>query len=164
MSGSLYNDSLRLHSHSQKEIQSVLYDVIIRDATFRDLPAIVDIYNYYITKPGDLTTFEEVEIDVTEIEKRFKYVTQEIKFPYIVITLTPAITSITSTGDNESLPPAPHNDNEYIVGYAYGRFYGERYSYRFSCENSIYLREGYNGGVCSSSTSLLLSDLLYLRQ
>lgn len=111
---------------------------IIRKCVPDDIAQIVDIYNYYITKPGDLTTFEEVEITESEILDRYHH-TLSKNMPYIVCV-------------DES--------NNTIVGYGYGSMYGPRVSYRYSCEDSVYLHHEYVGkGIGSMLLKQLLIEL-----
>lgn len=106
----------------------------VRKCLPEDIEQIVDIYNYYITKPNDLTTFEEVEVSADQIMERYNN-TLAKNFPYIVAV----------------------DDNNKVVGYAYGSLYGPRVSYRFSSEDSVYLHHEYRG---KGLGSMLLRELL----
>ena len=97
---------------------SKLGEVVLRDATLQDIPRITDIYNYYVVKPGDVTTFDEEALSESALEARYRAITETSKLPYIVASLKEG-------GD--------------VIGYAYARPYGERRSYRYSVENSVYI-------------------------
>jgi L-amino acid N-acyltransferase YncA len=110
---------------------------IVRKCLPEDIKQVVDIYNYYISKPNDLTTFEEVEVTEDQIMERYNN-TMTKKFPYIVAV----------------------DENNKVVGYAYGSLYGVRVSYRFSAEDSVYLHHDYTGkGIGSLLLGALLLEL-----
>ena len=87
---------------------SKLGEVVLRDATLQDIPRITDIYNYYVVKPGDVTTFDEEALSESALEARYRAITETSKLPYIVASLKEG-------GD--------------VIGYAYARPYGERRSH-----------------------------------
>ena len=93
----------------------------IRDAVIEDMPFVRDIYNHYVVLPGNVATFDEEALPVSKLEFRFNDVKQS-NLPYIVACLQ---TDDGNTGE--------------IVGYAYARTYGERKSYQYSVEESIYI-------------------------
>jgi phosphinothricin acetyltransferase len=103
---------------------------MIREVKLADSGAIAEIYNYYIEKSP--ATFEEIPVTVSDMEKRI----QELKkdFPYLV-----------------------YEENEEIVGYAYAHHYHPRSAYRFTLEDSIYLRNGFQGKGIGKA---LLGELL----
>ncbi|MDR1225359.1 MAG: GNAT family N-acetyltransferase [Prevotellaceae bacterium] len=103
---------------------------MIREVKFSDSEAIAEIYNYYIEKSP--ATFEEVPVAASDMEKRI----QELKkdFPYLVC-----------------------EENEEIVGYAYAHHYHPRSAYRFTLEDSIYIRNGFQG---RGTGKALLGELL----
>lgn len=106
----------------------------IRDCNQNDIQTITDIYNYFILKDGDLTTFEEVPVTYEIMLERFNSKTSN-GFPFIVAV----------------------NENEVIMGYAYSSAYKERSAYRFSCEDSIYIHPNYQ---CKGIGTMLLKELL----
>ncbi len=108
--------------------------ILVRDAVTSDLDAICNIYNYYVLKSGDFTTFEEEQVPLEEILRRYENITAKNKFPYLVACI----------GDT-------------VVGYAYGNYYHARESYKYSAENSIYLSAQYRR---SGVGSALLAELL----
>lgn len=87
----------------------------IRDATIEDMARVRDIYNHYVVLPGNVATFDEEALPVSKLEFRYNDVRQS-NLPYIVACL-----------------------EEEVVGYAYARSYGERKSYQYSVEESIYI-------------------------
>jgi L-amino acid N-acyltransferase YncA len=86
----------------------------IRPATEADLPAITEIYEHAVRY--GTATFELTPPDLTEMTRRFRALT-EGGFPYLVA----------------------HLGGE-VAGYAYAGPYRPRPAYRFTVENSIYLR------------------------
>jgi phosphinothricin acetyltransferase len=91
---------------------------MIRPVTAGDASALCGIYNYYITNTA--VSFEEEELGPGEMERRIRDVTG--KYPWFVW--------------------------EYggeILGYAYAHKWHERAAYRFSAEDSIYLRHDARG-------------------
>jgi L-amino acid N-acyltransferase YncA len=97
---------------------SYIDEIVLRDVEVRDIPRITEIYNYYVVKSGDVTTFDEEALSVSAMEKRFRAITEISKLPYIAACMKEG-------GD--------------VVGYAYARPYGERRSYQYSVENSVYI-------------------------
>lgn len=85
---------------------------MIRPVKIEDAQAIADIYNYYILH--SIATFEEKVIDAQEIEQRILAVTA--KFSWIV-----------------------YEEDEEIIGYAYGSEWRSRFSYRHTAESTVYL-------------------------
>jgi phosphinothricin acetyltransferase len=86
----------------------------IRPATEADLPAITEIYDHAVRY--GTATFELIAPDLAEMTRRFRAL-QEGGFPYLVATV----------------------EGE-VAGYAYAGPYRPRPAYRFTVENSIYLR------------------------
>jgi L-amino acid N-acyltransferase YncA len=86
----------------------------IRPTTVADLPAITEIYAHAV-RVGT-ATFELVPPDLAEMTRRFQAL-MDGGFPYIVALLD---------GD--------------VAGYAYASSYRPRPAYRFTVENSVYLR------------------------
>jgi len=87
---------------------------MIRPVKIEDAQAIADIYNYYILH--SIATFEEEVIDAKEIEKRILAVTA--KFPWIVF-----------------------EEGGEVIGYAYASEWRSRFSYRFTVESTVYLKQ-----------------------
>ena len=86
----------------------------IRSATEADLPAITEIYDHAVRY--GTATFELIAPDLAEMTRRFRAL-QEGGFPYLVATV-----------------------EDEVAGYAYAGPYRPRPAYRFTVENSIYLR------------------------
>ena len=86
----------------------------IRPTTEADLPHITGIYEHAVLH--GTATFELIPPDLAEMTRRFRAL-MEGGYPYFVATL----------------------DGE-VAGYAYAGAYRPRPAYRFTVENSIYLR------------------------
>src|ERR1700761_5574880 len=86
----------------------------IRPASVADLPSITEIYGHAVRE--GTATFELVPPDLAEMTRRFQALTDG-GFPYLVAEL----------GGN-------------VAGYAYASSYRPRPAYRFTVENSVYLR------------------------
>jgi L-amino acid N-acyltransferase YncA len=86
----------------------------IRPAIAADLPAITEIYEHAVLY--GTATFELIPPDLAEMTQRFG-VLMEGGFPYLVAALEGR-----------------------VVGYAYAGAYRPRPAYRFTVENSVYLR------------------------
>lgn len=106
---------------------------MIRPVSAEDASAIVSIYNYYIQHT--VITFEEEPLNCADMKKRIIETTGN--YPWLVYEL----------------------DGE-IVGYAYAHLWRERASFRFSVEDSIYLKPGFEGrGIGSALCERLLGEL-----
>lgn len=86
----------------------------IRPTIAADLPSITEIYAHEVC--FGTATFELVPPDLAEMTRRFQTLT-EGGFPYFVAVLEGS-----------------------VVGYAYASSYRPRPAYRFTVENSVYLR------------------------
>jgi len=91
----------------------------IRPGTEADVACVQAIYAYHVLH--GLASFEVEPPDVDEMRRRRQTVVER-GFPYLIAELG---------GE--------------IVGYAYAGPYRARPGYRFSCENSIYIRQGLEG-------------------
>jgi phosphinothricin acetyltransferase len=89
-------------------------EVCIRPATQRDLPFIAEIYAGYVRSSA--ATFETEPPDAAEIGRRW-YTVTTAGYPYLVADCAGA-----------------------VVGYAYAGPYRARPAYRYSVEDSIYVR------------------------
>lgn len=89
-------------------------DVEIRPATAADLPFITEIYDHAVRH--GTATFELIPPDLAEMIRRFYSLTSG-GFPYLV-----------AAADGQ------------LAGYAYAGPYRPRPAYRFTVENSVYLR------------------------
>jgi phosphinothricin acetyltransferase len=96
------------------------HDILLRDATAADIPAIAAIYGHAV-RTG-LASFEYEPPDEAEMARRQKSVL-DAGFPYIVAT--------DAAGQ--------------VLGYSYASTYRPRAAYRFSVENSIYVAPDAHG-------------------
>lgn len=92
----------------------------IRDATPRDLPDIREIYNYYVT--NSVVTFDEDPMTLREWRAKHAYLAK-LKMPFIVAV----------------------SPNQQVLGYALVTPWKQKRAYRFTVENSIYLRPAATG-------------------
>jgi phosphinothricin acetyltransferase len=88
---------------------------MIRPVNAGDARAITEIYNYYIEHT--VITFEEVPVSPGEMEKRIRNITAE--YPWFV-----------------------WDEAGTVLGYAYIHEWKERSAFRFSAEDSVYLKTG----------------------
>ncbi|WP_028880257.1 GNAT family N-acetyltransferase [Terasakiella pusilla] len=108
--------------------------LIVRPATQSDIPAIVDIYTYYVT--DTVITYEETVPDITEMTRRFE-ATLKLGMPYLVAQV-----------------------DGVVQGYAYGGAFRERIAYRYCVEHAIYLSKDVKGqGIGSLLMEHLLTEL-----
>ena len=106
-------------------------ECVIRPAKVDDMAAVAGIYEHFVLT--STATFELAAPDTAEMVRRLKAV-QERGLPYLVATL-----------------------EDYLVGYCYAAQFRPRAGYRFTVEDSIYVRAdciGYGVG------KRLLSDLI----
>jgi len=88
--------------------------ILLRAARLSDLPQIQEIYGHHVAT--GLASFEETPPDLAEMTRRFEALLAG-GYPYIVAV-----------------------SGETVLGYAYAGAYRARPAYRFSVENSIYIR------------------------
>lgn len=93
--------------------------VLIRDCTASDLAAVTGIYHHAVLHGTG--TFELVPPCASEMQARFEKITLG-GYPYLVA----------------------ERDGT-VLGYAYAGAFRERPAYRFLAEDSIYIRDGYQG-------------------
>ena len=103
---------------------------MIRPVEIADCKSITDIYNYYIETT--VISFEEMPLMVPEMQERVNEI--RALFPYLV-----------------------YEENGEILGYAYLDAFHSRSAYRFTLEDSIYLRNGCQGKGMGKA---LLNELL----
>jgi phosphinothricin acetyltransferase len=115
-------------------VESTLWgDLVIRLVSMKDAEAICGIYNYYIE--NTVTSFEESPVSVGEMEGRIREVIAQ--FPWFVWE---------EAGE--------------LIGYTYMHKWKERSAYRFAAEDSIYLKQGYEGkGMGKKLLSALLEAI-----
>jgi len=86
----------------------------IRDATARDIPYMLEIYNHYVA--NSTVTFDEDPLTLKEMRSKFAHV-EELGYPWIVAV----------------------SPRDVLLGYAYVTPWKPKAAYRFTVENSIYL-------------------------
>ena len=108
-------------THRPREAQRNLpplqtpFEYTIRDAGMPDMPYVREIYNHYVA--NSTVTFDEVPMTLKEMRSKFQRVTK-LGMPYIVAV----------------------SPSEEILGFAYVYPWKEKAAYRYTVENSIYLR------------------------
>jgi phosphinothricin acetyltransferase len=109
---------------------------MIRPVQIADAPAIRDIYNYYIEHT--VATFEEEPVTASVMEARIRDITA--KYPWVV-----------------------WEEGGEVAGYAYAHKWHERAAYRFSAEDSIYLKAGCEGrGIGGTLLAPVLEELKHM--
>jgi L-amino acid N-acyltransferase YncA len=91
----------------------------VRSAALQDLPAIQSIYGYHVLH--GLASFEEEAPPLQDMRRRFEDVTGR-GLPYLVA-----------------------EEKGEILGYGYCTLYRTRSAYRFTLEDSIYVKHGWQG-------------------
>jgi phosphinothricin acetyltransferase len=105
---------------------------MIRPVTPEDAEAICDIYNYYVR--NTVVTFEEEPVSAAEMRTRIETVTKD--FPWYV-----------------------YEEDGELIAYAYLRYYHPRSAYRFTVEDSIYVKNGrQKAGIGTQLLDLLIGD------
>jgi len=113
-------------THRPREAQrnlpplEVPFEYSIRNARFEDMPDVREIYNHYVA--NSTVTFDETPLTLRELRSKFQHVTK-LGMPFLVAE-TPS---------------------QQILGYAYVYPWKEKAAYRFTVENSIYLRAASTG-------------------
>jgi len=92
----------------------------LREATARDLPDIREIYNYYVV--NSTVTFDEDQMSLRAWRARFAYLAK-LGMPFIV--------AVSPSGG--------------VLGYALVQPWKQKRAYRYTVENSIYLRPAATG-------------------
>ena len=87
----------------------------IRAVTREDVEHVVEIYNHYIQTTA--ITFETEAVSLGEMTNRVEEIAAH--YPWLVL-----------------------EDNNTLVGYAYGSWYHKRPAYRFTVQTTIYLKPG----------------------
>ena len=93
--------------------------MLVRPAAAPDLPAIQAIYAHHVLH--GLASFEEVPPSVEEMRRRYEEVTRQ-GLPYLVA-----------------------EERGEILGYGYCTLYRTRSAYRHTLEDSIYVKQGFQG-------------------
>ncbi len=114
----------------------------IRLATVDDVPAMLAIYAHHVQH--GLATFEEIVPDRDDFSRRWQSVAAA-GLPWLV-----AIGAIGAAGQGEvrqgeGSQAAGVDAGAQVLGYAYAAPYRARSAYRFTLEDSIYIRDGLRG-------------------
>jgi phosphinothricin acetyltransferase len=104
----------------------------IRPAVEADLPDIREIYNHYVM--NTVITFDEKRMTIKQWKEKFAYV-QKLHFPFLV--------AVSPSGQ--------------ILGFTYVVPWKPKAAYRFTVENSIYLRAAATGKGLGNA---LMTELL----
>jgi phosphinothricin acetyltransferase len=104
----------------------------LRDAASDDMPEIAEIYGHYVRTTA--YTFEETAPDADEMRRRWHLV-RESGLPWRVAI----------AGDGA------------VIGYAYAAPFRTRSAYRYTVENSVYIRHDRTGGGAGTA---LMRDLI----
>jgi L-amino acid N-acyltransferase YncA len=113
-------------THRPREAQrnlpplEVPFEYSIRDARLEDMPDVREIYNHYVA--NSTVTFDEMPLSLRETRSKFQHL-QKLGMPYLVA----------------------ESPSQQILGYAYVYPWKEKAAYRFTVENSIYLRSASTG-------------------
>ncbi|PPL20135.1 GNAT family N-acetyltransferase [Microterricola pindariensis] len=108
------------------------FDFTLREAVEADMPAVREIYNYYVA--NSTVTFDEDAMTLAEWRDKFAYL-QKLGMPFVV-----------------AISPT-----EQILGYALVAPWKQKRAYRFTVENSIYLGPAATG---KGLGRVLLADLI----
>jgi L-amino acid N-acyltransferase YncA len=135
--------------------------VTIRTATADDVPTIAEIYDHYVR--NTVATFGEEIVTAAELGAKHADAPR-LHLPWIVAVVPsgeaggPGASSSASTGAGAGAGAgAEAAPSETVVGYAYASLFRPRSGWRFTVEDSIYTREGWQRrGV----GRLLLAELL----
>lgn len=92
----------------------------LRDATERDIPDMREIYNHYVA--NSTVTFDEEPITLKQLRRKFADA-QKLGYPWLVA----------------------ESPSGQVLGYAYVLPWKPKAAYRFTVENSIYLRAAATG-------------------
>jgi L-amino acid N-acyltransferase YncA len=110
-----YNPRRKLPPHLKpKPPEEPEFAFEVRDATSRDIPHMLEIYNHYVV--NSTVTFDEDPLTLKEMRAKFAKV-QELQYPWLVAVSPRGV----------------------ILGYAYVIPWKPKAAYRFTVENSIYL-------------------------
>lgn len=102
--------------HAQKPVEPEPdFSFGIRDARAEDLPDIREIYNYYVA--NSVVTFDEDPMTLRAWKSKFAYL-EKLKMPFLVA----------------------ESPSGQILGYALVSPWKQKRAYRYTVENSIYLR------------------------
>jgi L-amino acid N-acyltransferase YncA len=116
-----YEERRRLPAHLRKPAPAETpFEFTMRDARAADLPAVREIYNYYVA--NSTVTFDEDAMTLKEWKAKFAYL-ERLGMPFIVAE-------------------SPSGN---LLGYALVAPWKQKRAYRFTVENSIYLGPAASG-------------------
>lgn len=128
-----YNPRRKLPAHLRpKPKGETPFGFELRDATPRDIPHLVEIYNHYVA--NSTVTFDEDPLTLKEMRAKFKLVA-DLGFPWLVA----------------------ESPSGQVLGYAYVTPWKQKAAYRFTVENSIYLGPASTGKGLGTA---LMTELL----
>ena len=128
-----YNPRRSLPPHLRaKPAPEPEFSFSIRDATERDLPDIRAIYNHYVA--NSTVTFDEEPQTLAELRAKFRH-TAKLGHPFLV--------AVSPSGE--------------VLGYATVAPWKQKAAYRYTVENSIYLRAASTGKGLGTA---LMAELL----
>ncbi|MFT4028996.1 MAG: GNAT family N-acetyltransferase [Protaetiibacter sp.] len=116
-----YNPRRTLPTHLKKKPEpEPEFAFVIRDAEERDLPDIREIYNHYVA--NSTVTFDEDPLTLAELRAKFRH-NAKLGYPWLVAA----------------------SPSGQILGYANAAPWKQKAAYRYTVENSIYLRAASTG-------------------
>ncbi len=128
-----YQPRRQLPAHLRKKAEpEAPFTYSIRDATEADLPDVREIYNYYVV--NSVVTFDEDQMTLKEWRNKFALI-KKLKMPFIVAV----------------------SPNGTVLGYGLVAQWKPKAAFRFTVENSIYLRPSATG---KGLGRVLLGDLI----
>jgi L-amino acid N-acyltransferase YncA len=128
-----YNPRRKLPAHLRAAPQpEPEFAFTLRDATARDIPDLLGIYNHYVA--NTTVTFDEDGLTLAAMRKKFKIVS-DMGYPWLV--------GVSPGGQ--------------VLGYAFVTPYRSKAAYRFTVENSIYLGPASTGKGLGAA---LMTELL----
>jgi phosphinothricin acetyltransferase len=128
-----YQPRRQLPPHLRKKAEpEPPFSFSIREATEADLPDVREIYNYYVV--NSVVTFDEDQMTLREWRTKFALL-KKLKMPFIVAV----------------------SPNGTVLGYGLVAQWKPKAAYRFTVENSIYLRPSATGKGLGRA---LLADLI----
>jgi L-amino acid N-acyltransferase YncA len=110
-----YQERRVLPRHLRKPAEpETPFDFTIRDAVLADMPAVREIYNYYVA--NSTVTFDEDTMTLKEWKAKFAYL-DKLRMPFLVA----------------------QSPSGQLLGYALVSPWKQKRAYRYTVENSIYL-------------------------
>jgi phosphinothricin acetyltransferase len=109
---------------------------MIRKATLADTSALLEIYNYYVIHTT--VTFDEVALSLNAFTEKLKLILKD--YPCIVF-----------------------EDNNEILGFAYGSKFRPKPAYNYTVESTVYVKNGAHGKQIGSKLYIELLEQLKQR-